>query len=132
MENQGLDVARALWSIGLPVYFFHFTQEKLQAYANRISGVRLVFMDINLVGGAFGDGGSAFAAVEQTLRTVLAEDNGPYILATWSAHDDAADRLFAQLRQRLPPALIPVKFVRIQKDNFIGEANAAALRTRVQ
>jgi hypothetical protein len=63
---------------------------------------------------------------------VLAEENGPYILATWSAHDDAAERLFAQLRERLPPALIPVKFVRIEKGQFIGEANAAALQARVQ
>lgn len=132
MEPAGLDVARALWAIGLPVMFFHFSPARLVGHANRTAGVRLVFMDINLVGGAFGDGGAAFAAVEQSLRTLLAENNGPYILATWSAHDDAAQRLFVQLKERLPPALVPVKFVRIEKDHFIGEANAAALQGRVR
>ncbi len=132
MEQEGLDVARALWAIGLPVMFFHFSPARLAAHTNRNAGVRLVFMDINLVGGAFGDGGPAFAAVEQSLRTLLAENNGPYILATWSAHDDTADRLFAQLKERLPATLVPVKFVRIEKEHFIGETNAAALQERVQ
>jgi hypothetical protein len=132
MEQEGLDVARALWAVGLPAMFFHFSAARLAAHTNRTAGVRLVFMDINLVGGAFGDGGPAFAAVEQSLRTLLAENNGPYVLATWSAHDDAAERLFAQLKERLPAALVPVKFVRIEKEHFIGEANAAALQARVQ
>jgi len=132
MEQEGLDVARALWAIGLPVMFFHFTQARLEAHTNRAAGVRLVFMDINLLGGAFGDGGPAFAAVEQSLRTLLAENNGPYILATWSAHDDEAERLFAQLKERLPAVLVPVKSVRIEKEHFVGEANTAALQVRVQ
>lgn len=132
MEQEGLDVVRALWAIGLPVMFFHYSLARLAELTIRMAGVRLVFMDVNLVGGAFGDGGPAFAAVEQSLRTLLAENNGPYILATWSAHDDVAEQLFAQLKDRLPAALVPLKFVRTEKENFIGEANAAALQARVQ
>ncbi len=122
-EQAGLDIAKALWDGDLAAHYFHYDPERLiqmQQRGRSMRGIRIVFMDINLIGGAMGSEQQNFTAVQTVLQTLLAEDNGPYVLISWSSHDDYADRLFAFLAERLPPTLRPTLTKRLAKSEFAG------------
>lgn len=132
-EDHGRAIAAALWRCGLPVLFVLY-DEKTLLEANRPThtGVRVVFMDINLSGGNLGDSGTAFAQVQTAVGNLLAADNGPWALVTWSSHDDQAEALFAHLRQRLPESLRPVSLGRLNKERLMDSDLADATLTELE
>lgn len=72
------------------------------------SGVRILFMDINLMPGAAADfGPRTFSPIVTIIRKLISPDNGPYALVTWTnnvaAHDALTDYLEQQLSQDLQP-----------------------------
>lgn len=72
------------------------------------SGVRVLFMDINLMPGAAADfGARTFSPIVTIVRKLINPDNGPYALVTWTnnvaAHDALTDYLEQQLAQDLQP-----------------------------
>lgn len=122
-EEAGLSIVKALWDGGLAAHFFSYDPARLvrvKRQKRSMRGIRIVFMDINLIGGAMGSEQQNFTVVQTVLQTLLAADNGPYILITWSSHDDYADRLFQFLLDRLPINLKPALTKRLSKDEFIG------------
>lgn len=125
-EPEGMQIAKSLWDSGMAVRFVHYNPSKfIKEGPQKLRGVRLIFMDIDLLGtGTMGsDGTQSFTAIQQVLTHLLSEENGPYILTTWSAHDDYAERLFSHLSERLPIALRPVTVKRLNKEDFKGSAS---------
>jgi CheY-like chemotaxis protein len=123
-REAGLQIVDALWEGGFSVQFEQYDPKRLmrlKKQAARMRGVRIVFMDINLIGGAMGSDGQNFGAIQVCLQTLLAKDNGPYLLITWSSHDDYADRLFAFLNERLPIEYRPISTKRLSKTDFSGK-----------
>ncbi|WP_419625104.1 hypothetical protein, partial [Thiolapillus sp.] len=103
-QEHGEAIVRKLWRLGYTSLFVHFDQAVLaDGEYGPFQGVRLVFMDLDLIGeGRLGNGSSAYAAVETTIKTILDDNNGPWMLVTWTGHADHADKLLSHLKKRLP------------------------------
>jgi hypothetical protein len=55
-REHGIKVAGAIWSSGYPVRYLEYPSDVVKIGTNKFSGVRVIFMDIDLIGdGAIGD-----------------------------------------------------------------------------
>ncbi len=122
-QEHGEAIVRKLWRLGYTSLFVQYDQAALaNGEFGPFQGVRLVFMDLDLIGeGRLGNGSSAYAAVEATIRKILDNNNGPWVLVTWTGHADHADELTSHLRERLPGELHPVSNDVMNKEQFIND-----------
>ena len=85
------------------------------------TGVRLVFMDINLLPGSGSAlGPRTFDPVVAALRKTLSRENGPYALITWTNMPDNHNALVAYLRGNLDPRMLPAADHCLPKDRFLA------------
>ena len=123
--EHGEAIVRKLWQLGYASLFVQYDPALLtERVYGPYRGVRLVFMDLDLKGtGRIGEGSTAYAEVAATLKEILDEDNGPWILVTWTGHADHADVLYTYLKdpRRLPKALHPASNAVLDKEDFIHD-----------
>ena len=120
-EMEGHDIVKALWNGQVPVHFFKYDEPALMALSGQNTvkhcGVRAVVMDINLSGtGVVGK--SNYDAAVKTINTLISSENGPWVLITWSSHNDKSDELYERLREKLPEKLRPIAKKSLDKKNF--------------
>ncbi len=122
-QEHGEAIVRKLWRLGYASLFIHYDQAVLaDGEYGPFQGVRLIFMDLDLISeGRLGDGSNAYAAVEATINVILDSNNGPWILVTWTGHADHADNLLSHLKERLPGELHPVSNDVMDKEQFIND-----------
>lgn len=122
-QEHGEAIVRKLWRLGYTSLFIRYDQAVLaDDEYGPFQGVRLVFMDLDLIGeGRLGDGSNAYAAVEATIKAILDSNNGPWALVTWTGHADHANNLFSHLKERLPGELHPVSNDVMDKEQFIND-----------
>ncbi|MFK5893194.1 MAG: hypothetical protein QM504_08245 [Pseudomonadota bacterium] len=126
-EEHGNLITKALWEAHIPVHFFKFSEEKLISLADneiKHKGIRAILMDINLLGDGAANKNDYSAALK-TIKTLVDEDNGPWVLITWSTYNDRTDELFEFLVERLPDKLKPVTKQALPKENYINGGRAA-------
>lgn len=119
-EKDGLQIAKAIWNSRYAVRFIKYDPGLLMKDGDEhLQGVRLIFMDIDLIGDQIpGTGSKTFSAVQKALEYCLDERNGPYILITWSTFDAHADALFQYLNKRMNVALRPALCKRLNKEDY--------------
>jgi len=125
-EAEGQPIALALHREGFSPWFVRYDQEHLQSGVHGVhSGVWCVVMDIDLLGSGLTRSNSTlvFGAVESAILALLEENNGPFVLVTWSRHDDSAEGLFQHLKERLPEGMRPFKLLRLNKESFLSESS---------
>ena len=111
--------------------------EALERKIHFRTGVRLVFMDINLLPGSGNAlGARTFDPVIVALRKTLSSKNGPYALITWTNMPDTHHALVAYLRENLEPEMLPAADHCLAKDEFLGNPDElkrelAGLRSRM-
>ena len=89
------------------------------------TGVRLVFMDIDLLPGAGGAGGArTFEPVTQAVRKILASRNGPYALVTWTNIPQRHDALIAHLHTNLDHKMVPGASHCLAKETYLHDPAA--------
>jgi hypothetical protein len=113
-EDEVLDLVRVLWRIGVaPLYVDPATLES-GALTEPLSGVRLAFLDMDIVGAGV-DPKSKVAALANCLRRVIHRNNGPYVAVAWTKHPELVEELDNYI---FPMAEIarPSVFVMIGKD----------------
>lgn len=75
--------------------------------ADPIIGIRLIFMDINLLSGSPANAGpQTFSTNLAVIDKLISEDNGPYALITWtttSEHENLIQHLNARLTKKKRP-----------------------------
>lgn len=86
------------------------------------SGVRVVFMDINLMPGA----GSTFSPrtgspVANVLRKTVGRDNGPYALVTWTENVGLHEQLIEFLQTNLEPERQPCVSFCLSKSEYLED-----------
>lgn len=87
----------------------------------RMKGVRIIFMDINLLAGpAASIGTKDYAAIETELKKVLDPANGPYILVTWTTASAYHDDLLKYLDERMTGIPRPAASAMLAKEKFIA------------
>lgn len=82
-----------------------------------LRGVRLVFFDINYLKGVTNEV-AMFEAAATILTKVLAPNNGPYVLITWSTKSDTHDRLMMHFAEQVPEIPAPAVTGYLQKERF--------------
>lgn len=132
--EHGNLITKALWEAHIPVHFFEFSEKKLISLSNnniKHKGIRAILMDINLLG----DGAASkndYSAALNVIKTLIDENNGPWVLITWSTYDDRTQELFDYLVERLPDKLKPVAKQALPKEDYInaGEKNKGGRRIK--
>lgn len=85
----------------------------------RLKGVRLVFFDINYLPGTPNDA-ILFETAAAVLADVLAPDNGPYVLITWSSKSDKHAKLMKYFAESVPEIPTPAASGFLQKELFLA------------
>lgn len=95
------------------------------------TGVRILFMDINLMpGGAANEGARTFQPIVTIIRKLIKPENGPYALVTWTDSPQSHDNLIAFLAEHLDPPLLPCADFSLSKAEYLEDAPALAERLR--
>lgn len=122
-ESDGLALTKTLWRKGHPCLFFEYSEEKLTEEYEKISGIRIIFQDINLISGSAPSTADYDQAV-LVIDKLLDDHNGPWLLATWStweSENDHARKLFEHLRRELSISKRPFDFVLLEKGLLSAE-----------
>lgn len=95
------------------------------------SGVRVLFMDINLLPGAAANlGPRTFSPIVTIVRKLISPDNGPYALVTWTSNVAAHDALTDYLEQQLSQDLRPCATYCLPKDGHLDDPPALMAKLR--
>lgn len=121
---EAIPVIKAFAKRGIPVAFFDGTESELPAKRNRLSGVRLAILDMNL--GVTGSNESIASTLVQTFSRIIDSSNGPYGILIWTNHPELKGTVARYIFEHstLPN---PVFIVTMKKADF-GTAGRFALR----
>lgn len=90
-----------------------------------VSGVRILFMDINLMPGAGGNAGARnFAPISAIISRTIGPENGPYALITWTKDEAAHNALVTYLDRNLAAPLRPCANYCLSKDQYLDDPEA--------
>lgn len=119
-EAEGLEVIKALWRRRIPALYFRGVEDA-PAEAERLTGVRLLFLDMDLVPGAT-ETKSKMSALVAALKRILSPENGPYSVVAWTKHLELVQAFeqYAFAQNDLPQ---PISVVAISKDDCKDSAN---------
>jgi hypothetical protein len=98
--------------------------------AKPLTGVRLVFFDINYLPAGLSET-AMYEVAATVLTSVLAPENGPYMLVTWSSKSDHHDALMAHFASKVDDLPTPAMSACLPKEKFLtaGTPSAAAAST---
>ena len=105
----------ALAQHGIGSIRFSGEMEKLPTENNKLTGIRLAVIDMDL-DGAGGDVNVVIPRLLGIMGRLLAKDNGPYLAVAWTKHDEYVD----SFRERCPSELAcpPIGIIPMPKKNF--------------
>lgn len=95
------------------------------------TGVRLIFMDINLVPGAGTDRGArTFEPIVNAIQKILHPDNGPYVLVTWTNTPDSHNELIEYLANTNNEMLQPCADCCLAKEEYLEDPSKLISRLK--
>lgn len=135
--KEALPVLKAFAKVGVPVAYFDGKLNGLPTNANRLRGVRLTILDMNL--GVSGPDTTIASTLVQTFSRILSKDNGPYGVLVWTNHPELKD-IVAKYIYEHPDLPNPVFVVQMKKADFlrgVGEnaeerVSLSALSSRIR
>ncbi len=86
-ENDALPILKAFAKKGIPTAFFDGSLSGLPLKRDRLLGVRLAILDMDLIGGGVSNKSKA-AALVKCLEKILNPNNGPYAVLAWTNNPD--------------------------------------------
>ncbi len=132
-REHGEAIARKLWQMGYASLFVEYGERVIDGKYGRFGGVRLIFMDLDLVGeGRIGFESRAYPAVAAVIEKILDDENGPWALVTWTGHADHADELWDFLQSHLPPHLRPLSRQVMDKEVLLGDEKDEDLEAKLR
>lgn len=100
----------------------HEAQDRQTPFLN---GVRVLFMDINLLPGAGLDvSARTFSPIMAIIRKLISAENGPYALVTWTNNPNAHDALSNHLQEHLDPTLRPSATFCLSKPEYLEDGQS--------
>ncbi|WP_321389267.1 hypothetical protein [uncultured Desulfuromusa sp.] len=100
--EEGIRIAKGLWRAGFSARFIQWDGSIGDSPAENLNGVRIVFMDIDLLNDGNVSESKTFPIIQQALTHFLNSANGPYIMITWTTWAKDSEPLFVWLQERLP------------------------------
>ena len=114
IDDNPEDVSSLLGSLSKKgIGFLYFNGKWDQLPAVSLSGIRIVFSDIELVAGAKDDK-TKISALIGVLKKIISSDNGPYIIVFWTKHSDLISDIEMQWNKEGVP---PLKYLCIEKSS---------------
>jgi len=95
IPKEGLPLVRALSKGGFPVMYF--TEEQEEFPETPLSGIRLVFLDIDLGTGVLNEK-NLISTVISTFKRIINKDNGPFVVIAWTKHEELVNKINRALR----------------------------------
>ena len=89
-EDDALPILKAFAKKGIPAAFFDGSLRGLPLKDDRLTGVRLAILDMDLIGGGASEKSKAAALVKR-IEKILSPNNGPYAVLAWTNHPDLLD-----------------------------------------
>lgn len=129
-EDELAKIVASLRELGLACISYNYPDE-MPPEPNDVSGIRVLFLDINLIGGASPDqDANVFNAPISLIERLVTDSNGPYALITWSStelHGRLMERIeqTESLKNRQPFYARP-----LSKEDYSGDA--AKLKDEVE
>lgn len=118
IDDNPEDVSSLLGSLSKKgIGFLYFNGKWDQLPAVSLSGIRIVFSDIELVAGAKDDK-TKISALIGVLKKIISSDNGPYIIVFWTKHSDLISDIEIQWNKEGVP---PLKYLCIEKSSCQNE-----------
>ncbi|MGL5122807.1 MAG: hypothetical protein ACRC6K_01375 [Fusobacteriaceae bacterium] len=98
---------------------------KIVEIKKTINGIRLIFLDIDLVAGA-GNSHDRAGTIISFLKRILDKENGPYLILIWSKqsdiHKDILLERFDTLKDTEDKYLIPIDTLVLEKSNYLNSS----------
>ena len=123
-ENDGNFIAAYLNKNFVPnIFYCYDSSNDWSGFEAKLSGVRTIFQDLSLISNSSPDT-TDFDAAAETIENILDENNGPWLLITWSTWAESESdtnfpkELFDHLQQELPVSLRPFDYITINKSLF--------------
>jgi len=113
-ESDALPILKAFAQKGIGCAFFNGSVEGLPKESERLSGVRLAILDMDLVGGGVADKSKVTTLVSR-VEALLSPLNGPYAVLAWTRHPELIE-LFEEYIFSSVEAPKPIITVSLTKD----------------
>jgi len=117
-EDEGFQIIKALWERFIPAIYFS-GPEGAPPKDQRLVGVRLAFLDMDLVPGTT-DVKSKMSALVGMLRGILAPNNGPYSVVAWTKHAELVKE-FEEYIFKTNDVPWPIAIAVVAKDDCRGK-----------
>lgn len=114
-DKEAVPLLKVLSINNIPAVFF--TGKKNEFPKNLLKGIRLVFLDLQLVNTS--QEKIIKSAIRRTLGGVISEDNGPYILILWSVHEADYSSVLQELFNNELAKIRPVAILTLDKSNYL-------------
>ena len=122
----------ALQAIGVPCLGVHYDQEH-GVDPSRLSGARILFLDLHLTLGSQAAGVAVSAGViVQILEEAILGNDGPYVVVLWTRHAAELEGFDQYLRANLAPAKCPLAILSLDKNNYIADGTGPQLQTDLE
>jgi hypothetical protein len=116
-----LPVIKAFSSGGVPVAYFDGKQGELPKQNQKLRGVRLAILDMDL--GFGGSNENIAATLVQTFSRIIDPDNGPYGILIWTNHPDLKEKVAKYIYEHeFLPNPVFIEMLRKAKFKMSGKA----------
>jgi hypothetical protein len=119
-EKEGMEIIRALWRRQIPALYFRGVEDA-PAADSLLTGIRLLFLDMDLVPGA-GETRTKVSTLVATIRRIVSPDNGPYSVIAWTKHMELVEEFEKYIFERNDMGQ-PINVVAISKDACRDDAD---------
>ncbi len=124
--KEAIPVIKACAKKNIPIAYFDGTIDDLPSESEKFTQVRLVIADMDIIGGGDTDDNKVSTLIAR-LQRILAINNGPYTLISWTKHPDLIDLLDKKLfelylredeQNKVP---LPILILRFEKKDFTNK-----------
>ncbi|MGH2508547.1 MAG: hypothetical protein ACRDHZ_14280, partial [Ktedonobacteraceae bacterium] len=112
-EEDGWQIIRALWKLRIAGLYFKDASE-VPAENERLSGVRLAFLDMDLVPGTTNEK-AKIATLVNLIKQILSPRNGPFAVVAWTRHSELVSKFNEYIFQQDMPR--PISSIIIAKSD---------------
>ncbi len=122
--EEAIPIIKAFAKRGIPIVFYDGNIDDLPDIKEKLTGVRLAILDMDLIGGGGSDDNKISTLIAR-LQGILASDNGPYTMVAWTKHAHLVELFEAKLfmlfqstesQDKVP---LPLISIRLEKQDFL-------------
>lgn len=97
-----------------------------------LEGVRLLFMDLHLLGSGTGSKTKSYAAIAGIVEDSIVPESGPYVLILWTKHAQERDEFSDYIFTNVDPQKRPLAILSLDKTKYVGGGGNANLANDVE